>query len=154
MESCPARRDQRTILGKRHALHSAILVERNSRAPPHPVAQPLSAVADRNVLWREDAADRFPGILGIRVAGTPQSLALSKMDSRNGPLRPPPPQGSLKSALRYWPLDAATEPSSAILTSLPLPTPTICAADPRFAAISRYPMLPRIPKTSPGVPDA
>src|SRR2546421_4936121 len=98
MESCPARRDQWTILGKRHELHSAILVERNSRAPPHPVAQPLSAVADRNVLWREDAADRFPGILGIRVAGTPQSLALSKMDSGNGPLCPPPAQGSVKSA--------------------------------------------------------
>jgi hypothetical protein len=44
------------------------------------VAQSLSFVADRNLHWREDDADWIPGILGISVDGTNQSLAFSEMD--------------------------------------------------------------------------
>ena len=52
----------------------------------------------------------------------------------------------------YFP--AAAAPPSTMFTSVPLPTPSNWAAAPRLAAISRYPMLPRMPKISPGAPDA
>src|SRR5579883_2778835 len=49
---------------------------------------------------------------------------------------------------------AAAAPPRTTFTSAPLPTPSNCAAAVRFAAISRNPMLPRIPNTSPGAPCA
>src|SRR5580704_15033601 len=75
---------------KTHALYLSIPLERHSRTPPHPVAQPLSPLANRNLLWREDAADRISRILGVRHPGTQQPMAISQVDSRDGTLRPPP----------------------------------------------------------------
>src|SRR5712692_8827628 len=77
------------ILGKLHALHAQISVERDSRTSPYALAQPLSALAGRDLLRCKDAADRFSGILGIRMAGAQQSLAISEMDGGDGTLRPP-----------------------------------------------------------------
>ena len=72
----------------RDALHPSILMERNPGTPFGPVAQPLSSVADRDLLWRENDPDRLPGILGIYVARAQEPVALPEVDFRNGPLRP------------------------------------------------------------------
>ena len=139
------------------------------------VAQPLSAVAHRDLLWRQDDADRLSRVLGIPVAGTSQSMAFSKVDRRDGPLCPPQKQWSVISdpwsvktrqllasdllttdhrPLLYAPLPAAAASPRMMVTSLPLPAPVNWAAAPRLAAISRKPMLPRMPTTSPGAPSA
>src|SRR2546427_4617806 len=64
----------------------------------------------------------------------------------------PGDQPATASQVSYLPLEAAAAPSTTRFTSVPLPVPRSCAAEPRLAAISRYPMLPRIPKTDPGTP--
>ena len=64
-------------------------MERDPRAPFGPVAQPLLTVADRNLLWGEDAADRTAGILGIHLAGAQEFVAVSQVDGGNGTPRPP-----------------------------------------------------------------
>jgi hypothetical protein len=57
------------ILQKAHALYSSLSLERNPRASAGAVAQPISAVANGNLLRRQDAADPLPGVLGIRLEG-------------------------------------------------------------------------------------
>src|SRR6266853_1048666 len=52
------------------------------------------------------------------------------------------------------PLPAAAASPSTMFTSLPFPAAASCAAAPRLAEISRKPMLPSMPKTSPGAPPA
>jgi hypothetical protein len=63
-----------------YALHAAISVERDARAPFGPVAKSIPALANRNLLWRQDAGDWIPGVLGIHVARAQKSMAISKMD--------------------------------------------------------------------------
>src|SRR5205807_8010187 len=99
---------------------------------------------------REDDADRLSGVLGICVAGAGKSLALPQVDGRNGALRPPQAEELIRAP--YAPFPAAAASPRTMFTSVPLPTPSTCAAAPRLAAISRKPMLPRIPNTSPGAP--
>ena len=70
-----------------HALHVAIHVERHAWAPSDAVAKPVPALANRNLLRREDAANRFLGVLGVSLARTQKSLAIPKMDRRDGALR-------------------------------------------------------------------
>jgi|SRR5580704_3947052 len=168
------------LLSCPHALHAPLLVECHPRAPPHPLAQPLSIMENRNLHRREDAPDRSAGILGIYLAGAQTTLALPEVDRRNGALRPSQStivilsERSLRSEgsgratrcvgffcdanNRAFGADpyraAAAAPSITILTSLPLPDPINCAAAARLAAISRYPMLPRMPNTSLGMPSA
>ena len=44
------------------------------------MAQPLSIVADRDLLRRENDPDRIPGVLGVYVARTPEPVALPEVD--------------------------------------------------------------------------
>src|SRR5207253_9635885 len=61
-----------------------------------------------------------------------------------------PEPGDQPATVSYFPFEAAAALSMTRLTSVPLPVPRSCAAEPRLAAISRYPILPRIPKVLPG----
>src|SRR5271156_4447214 len=72
-----------------HALPGPLSLERHQGPSLGSVAQPLSAVAHRDILRSQDDADRLSRVLGISLAGAHQSLALSKVDRRDGPLRPP-----------------------------------------------------------------
>src|ERR1700730_8853841 len=71
------------ILKNRDALHSAISLERNPRTSPCPVAQPVSSLASRDLLRRENAAKRLSGVLGVYLAGAHQPRAIPEMDCRN-----------------------------------------------------------------------
>ena len=62
-------------------------MERDARSSINALAQPVSAVANRNLLRREDAANRLFGVLGVPLARTQESLAFLKMDGRDGALR-------------------------------------------------------------------
>ena len=83
-------------MGTGHALHTSISMELDPGAPAYPVAQPLSTVANRNLLWRENDPNRLSGILGIYVARAQEPVALPEVDLRNGPLRPSQDQKYLK----------------------------------------------------------
>src|ERR1017187_10833810 len=54
----------------------------------------------------------------------------------------------------YTPLLVAAASSKITFTSVPLPDAMSWEAEPRLVAISKYPMLPGIAKTSPGAPSA
>ena len=71
-----------------HALHAPISMERDPRAPLYSVAQSLPVMANRDLLWSEDAADRSSGVLGIYLAGAEESMAFSEVDCGDGALRP------------------------------------------------------------------
>ncbi len=58
-----------------------------SRPSPGAVAESLSAVENRDLLRRENAANWVSGILGICVAGARRVMALSQMDGRDGAVR-------------------------------------------------------------------
>lgn len=45
-------------------------------------------MANRDLLRREDAADRISRVLGVSVARTRHPVAISEMDIRDGTLRP------------------------------------------------------------------
>jgi len=64
-------------------------LERHERPSAGSLAKSLSFVAHRDLLRRQDDADRFPGVLGISVAGAHQSVALFEVDGRDGALRSP-----------------------------------------------------------------
>ena len=70
-----------------HALHVAIHVQRHAWAPSGAVAKPVPALANRNLLRREDAANRLSGVLGISLARAQKPLAVPQMDWRDGTLR-------------------------------------------------------------------
>ena len=70
-----------------NALHVAIHVERHAWAPSDAVAKPVPALANRNLLRREDAANRLSGILGVSLARAQEPLAFPQMDRRDGTLR-------------------------------------------------------------------
>src|SRR5580698_8575839 len=82
-----------------HALPAPLSLERHQGPSSGSVAQPLPAMAHRDLLRRQDDADRLPGVLGISVAGAYQPLAFSQVDRRDGPLRPPQAE-----KLRQWPV--------------------------------------------------
>jgi hypothetical protein len=63
-------------------------MERHPRASSRAVAKSLPAVANRNLLRRKNATNRTVGVLGIYLARTQEFMALSKVDSGNGTLRP------------------------------------------------------------------
>jgi hypothetical protein len=69
-------------------LHSPLSMERDPRAPLYSVAKSLPSMANRNILWSEDAADRSSGILGIHLAGAQKFMAFSEVDRGNGALCP------------------------------------------------------------------
>lgn len=71
------------------ALHAPLPLERDQGPSPGSVAEPLSFVADRDLHRRENDADRLSGVLGVRVAGAGESLALSQVDERHGALCAP-----------------------------------------------------------------
>ena len=70
-----------------NALHVAVHVDRHAWAPSDAVAKPVPALANRNLLRREDAANRLSGVLGISLARAQEPLAVSKMDAGDGALR-------------------------------------------------------------------
>ena len=70
-----------------NALHVAIHVERHARTSSDTVAKSVPVVANRNLLRREDAANRLSGILGISLARAQKPLAFPQMDWRDGTLR-------------------------------------------------------------------
>src|SRR5258708_32856454 len=72
-----------------HALPCPFSVERDQRPPAGAVAKSLPVVAHRDLLRSKDDTDRLPGVLGIHVAGTRQSLALSQIDRGDGKECPP-----------------------------------------------------------------
>lgn len=82
-----------------HAPHSTFSVERHQRPPSGAVAQSISALAHRDLLRCQDDANRISGILGVSVARAHQSVALSKMDCRDGPLCPSQGEKSVRSVL-------------------------------------------------------
>src|SRR5467141_2569311 len=81
-----------------NALPCAFSVERDQRPPAGAMAKSLLVVAHRDLLRSKDDADRLPGVLGIHVAGTRQSLALPQMDRCDGTVCPPQTQQILKRA--------------------------------------------------------
>ena len=52
------------------------------------MAKSLPVVANRNLLWRKNATDWTVGVLGIHLARAQEFVAVSKVDRRNGALRP------------------------------------------------------------------
>src|SRR5277367_372148 len=72
-----------------HALPAPLLVECDERPSSRPLAQPLSAMAHRNLYRRQDDANRLPGILGVRMARAPRAVEVPQLDRRDGTLRPP-----------------------------------------------------------------
>ena len=72
-----------------HAPFAPLPLELDQGPSSGSLAQPLSAVAHRDVLRRKDDADRFSGILGVSLAGAHQPLALLKVDGRDGEIRSP-----------------------------------------------------------------
>src|SRR5579875_781384 len=70
------------------AQYPAIPVERPPRPSPGAVAQPLSALANRDLYRHQDAEHRLPGVLWISVARAQRAGALLAMDRRDGALRP------------------------------------------------------------------
>ena len=63
-----------------HAPFTPLPVERDQRPSPGPVAKSVFAVAHRDLLRRQDDADRFSRVLGISVAGAHEPMALSEVD--------------------------------------------------------------------------
>jgi hypothetical protein len=70
-------------------LYRAIFMECDSRSSSDPLAQPVSALENRDLLRSKDAANRFSGILGICLARAHKSVAIPQVDCGDGALRPP-----------------------------------------------------------------
>jgi hypothetical protein len=62
------------------ALHAPLHVECYTRTPRDAVAQSLLVMENRDLLRGQNAADRFPGILGVLVARTYKPMAIPEMD--------------------------------------------------------------------------
>ncbi len=62
-------------------------VERHARPPACALAEPLPALAHRDLLRRQDEPDRLLGILGIYVEGTLRANPVLEMDGADGWLR-------------------------------------------------------------------
>jgi hypothetical protein len=79
--------------------------------------------------------------LGLGLKGSPATELIScrQLQALGSCHKKIPAQASLNGAPSriYFPLPAAAAPSSEMVTSVPLPLPTILAAEPRLAAISR-----------------
>jgi hypothetical protein len=89
----------------RYATHDSLSLECDARPSAHSVAQPISSLEDRDLLWREDDPDRISGVLGISVAGAEALVAIPEVDSRDGRSSPPKAKENLSGQ------DAAAIPS-------------------------------------------
>jgi hypothetical protein len=69
-----------------HRLHRSFSVERDPRASSRPVAQSVSALAHRDLYRTQDAEHWLPGVLGIYLARTAGTNAISHLDRRDGAL--------------------------------------------------------------------
>ena len=65
----------------------ALRLECYSRASVNSLAQPVPALADRDLYRCQDDSHRFPGVLGIPLAGAPSAVAFPEVDRGNGTLR-------------------------------------------------------------------
>jgi hypothetical protein len=72
---------------KFHALHTAFSLECYPRSSAGALAKSLPVVANGDLLRSENAANTLPRILGVRVAGEKQSMAVPEMDGRDGTIR-------------------------------------------------------------------
>lgn len=71
------------LLPSQYAQHAAFLLERHSRAPFDSLAQSVPSLAHRDLLRRENAADRISGILGVSLERALESLAILEVDLRD-----------------------------------------------------------------------
>lgn len=81
-----------------HASDVPVFMEFNPRPSLGSMEKPLPSLAGGDLLWRENAADRVPGVLGVRVARTCELMAFSEMDLGDGTLRASQGQESLTTA--------------------------------------------------------
>jgi hypothetical protein len=70
-----------------HALHTTFSLECYPRSSAGALAKSLPVVANGDLLRSENAANTLPRILGVRVAGEKQSMAVPEMDGRDGTIR-------------------------------------------------------------------
>jgi hypothetical protein len=69
------------------ALHTTFSLECYPRSSAGALAKSLPVVANGDLLRSENAANTLPRILGVRVAGEKQSMAVPEMDGRDGTIR-------------------------------------------------------------------
>ena len=72
-----------------HAKRATLHLERHPGTSPHSLAQPVLALAHRDLHRRQDDTYRLSRVLGIPLAGASPTLALPEVDGRNGSLRSP-----------------------------------------------------------------
>jgi hypothetical protein len=70
-----------------HALHFTFSLECYPRSSAGALAKSLPVVANGDLLRSQNAANTLPRILGVRVAGEKQSMAVPEMDGRDGTIR-------------------------------------------------------------------
>ena len=70
-----------------HALHATFSLECYPRSPTGALAKSLPVVENGDLLRSQNAANTLPGILGVRVAGAKQFMAVPEVDGRDGTLR-------------------------------------------------------------------
>ena len=80
-------RKARFVVMMARALLAPLPLECHQGASSGSMAESLPSVAHRDLHRGEDDADRLSGILGISLARTQKSLAVPKMDGRDGALR-------------------------------------------------------------------
>ena len=73
--------------GSDYAKCAALCLECNPWASSNTLAQPVPALADRDLYRCQDDSDRVPGVLGISLAGAPSTVAIPQVDRGNGTLR-------------------------------------------------------------------
>ena len=66
------------------AVRLAVPVGCHARLSAPAMAQPLSALAHRNLRWRQGGEDRLPGILAVSVAGAPPPAGLLEVGRGDG----------------------------------------------------------------------
>ena len=70
-----------------HALHATFSLECYPRSSTGALAKPLPVVANGDLLRSQNAANTFHRILGVRVAGEKQFMAVPEVDGRDGTIR-------------------------------------------------------------------
>lgn len=70
-----------------HALHATFSLECYPRSSTGTLAKPLPVVANGDLLRSQNAANTFHRVLGVRVAGEKQFMAVPEVDGRDGTIR-------------------------------------------------------------------
>src|ERR1017187_6238821 len=83
----PRRAHRTSLILVPDAQNPAFSVERHPRPSSGPLAQPLLALAHRNLHRHQDAKHRVSGVLRVHLARTQGTGALPEVDGRDGALR-------------------------------------------------------------------